>query len=62
MHAELRLGMGVRCGRKRVARLMAADGLTGICHRRKRGHKPMPATHEDLVRRCFTGSSVIRVR
>lgn len=61
VHAELRLGMGVRCGRKRVARLMAADGLTGICHRRKRGHKPMPATHEDLVQRCFTATGPDRL-
>lgn len=61
VHPELRLGMGVRCGRKRVARLMAADGLTGICHRRKRGHKPMPATHEDLVQRRFTASGPDRL-
>lgn len=61
VHVELRLGMGVRCGRKRVARLMAADGLTGICHRRKRGHKPMPATHEDLVQRCFTATGPDRL-
>lgn len=44
VHAELRLGLGVRCGRKRVARLMRAAGLVGACHRRKRrGHRPAPA-------------------
>jgi putative transposase len=35
VHAELRLGRGLACGRKRVARLMRAAGLTGICHQRK---------------------------
>ena len=30
VHAELRLAAGVRCGRKRVARLMRIDGLQGI--------------------------------
>ena len=34
VHAELRLGMGVRCGRKRVERLMRTAGLCGV-HRRK---------------------------
>jgi transposase InsO family protein len=36
VHAELRLGLGIRCGRKRVARLMRHAGLVGVCHRRKR--------------------------
>lgn len=53
VHAELRLGLGIRCGRKRVARLMRADGLQSVCHRRKHGHVPLPATHEDLVKRQF---------
>ena len=34
IHAELR-AQGVRCGRKRVARLMRGAGLVG-CHRRRR--------------------------
>lgn len=53
VHAELKLGMGLACGRKRVARLMRADGLQGVCHRRKRAHIPAPATHDDLVKRQF---------
>ncbi len=53
VHAELRLGRGIVCGRKRVARLMRADGLAGVCHLRKRGRKPLPATHDDLVQRQF---------
>ena len=33
---------------------MRTAGLQGICHRRKRGrHRPLPAPHEDLVRRRF---------
>lgn len=54
VHAELRLGLGIRVGRKRVARLMRAAGLAGVCHRRKRrGWRPAPATHVDLVQRRF---------
>jgi transposase InsO family protein len=34
VHAELRLGLGVHVGRKRVARLMRAADLQG-CHRRR---------------------------
>lgn len=35
IHVELREEHGVRCGRKRVARLMRQAGLEG-CHRRRR--------------------------
>lgn len=49
---EVRIGLGVHVARKRVARLMRADGLFGVSHRRKRrGWKPDTATHEDLVKR-----------
>ncbi len=52
--AELRLGLDVHVGKKRVARLMRLDGLTGVSHRRKRrGWKADTATHEDLVKRKF---------
>jgi len=62
VHADLRLGLGVRCGRKRVARLMAAAGLVGISQRRKRaGTGPLPATHADLVRRKFTAEGPDRL-
>lgn len=57
VHAELRLGLGIVCGRKRVARLMRSAGLSGISHRRKRGRaRPLPAPHEDLVKRRFVAS------
>lgn len=62
VHAELRLGQGLRVGRKRVARLMRAAGLAGICHRRKRGRqRPAPAPHEDLVRRRFVADAPDRL-
>ena len=62
VHAELRLGLGLACGRKRVARLMRSAGLAGVCHRRKRrGQRPLPAPHEDLVRRRFTADSPDRL-
>jgi putative transposase len=35
IHAELRLDHGVRCGRKRIARLMRQAGLCGVTRRRR---------------------------
>jgi putative transposase len=62
VHAELRLGLGVACGRKRVARLMRSAGLTGVCHRRKhRRVGPAPAVHEDLVQRRFVADAPDRL-
>jgi putative transposase len=62
VHAELRLGLGVACGRKRVARLMRAAGLAGICHRRKhRRAGPLPAPHADLVQRRFVADAPDRL-
>ncbi|ASR53910.1 IS3 family transposase [Cellulomonas sp. PSBB021] len=62
VHAELRLGLGVSCGRKRVARLMRAAGLAGVCHRRKRrGQRPLPAPHDDLVQRRFSADGPDRL-
>jgi putative transposase len=57
VHAELRLGLDIWVGRKRVARLMGAAGLQG-CHRRRlRGltrRDPQAAPTPDLVERNFT--------
>jgi len=62
VHADLRLGAGVACGRKRIARLMATAGLVGVSHRRKRaGTRPGPAPHEDLVRRRFVADGPDRL-
>ena len=55
VHAELQ-AMGIRCGRKRVARLMRKEGLKGCLRGRKkrttrRNRSAVPAP--DLVRRNF---------
>lgn len=61
VHAELRLGRGRHVGRKRVARLMRRAGIQGVCHRRKRGRRAAPATHEDLVKRKFVADAPNRL-
>ena len=62
VHAELRLGLGLTCGRKRVARLMRIAGLAGVCHRRKhRRAGPAPAVHDDLVQRRFLADAPDRL-
>ena len=58
VHAELR-AMGIRCGRKRVARLMREAGLKGCLRGRgrrttRRNGSAVPAP--DLVRRDFAAS------
>ena len=57
VHAEMTLGQGLRCGRKRVARLMRAAGLAGVHRRRHRGitHRdPRRPLFPDRVQRNFT--------
>ncbi len=58
VRAELRAA-GVRCARKRVARLMRAAGLAG-CHRRRRARTtvadPVHAPAPNLVARDFTAA------
>ena len=61
IHAELRLGRGLRCSRKRVARLMRAASLCGIYRRRWRRAGPVAPVHEDLVRRRFVASAPDRL-
>ncbi|SDZ25200.1 Transposase InsO and inactivated derivatives [Geodermatophilus africanus] len=62
VHAELRLGLGLACGRKRVARLMRTAGLAGVCARRKhRRAGPAPAVHDDLVQRRFVADAPDRL-
>ena len=56
VHAELRLGRDLRCGRKRVERLMRQAGIAGIHRRRSRGCTRRDAAAQaadDLVNRCF---------
>jgi putative transposase len=53
VHAELKR-LGEHCGRKRVARLMARDGLVGAHSRRRwRRGRPDVAPAPDLVNRNF---------
>lgn len=60
VHAELRLGAGVRVGKKRVARLMREQRIQGVS--RRRGwvrttiQDPHTAPAPDLVRRDFTAT------
>lgn len=58
---ELRLGRDVRCGRKRVARLMQLARLQGVYRRRGRRAHPAPAVHDDLVRRRFVADAPDRL-
>jgi len=57
--------IGVRCGRKRVARLMRKEGLQGCIRGRRKSttsrnkHAAVPA--EDLVRRDFTATAPDRL-
>ncbi|ADG97628.1 Integrase catalytic region [Segniliparus rotundus DSM 44985] len=54
VHAELRMGLGLRVGLRRVGRLMRLAGIAGVHRRRRRGNKPAQAVHPDLVARKFT--------
>ena len=63
--AELSDTHGVRCGRKRVARLMRRAGLAGVCRRRSvrttcRDAAAAPAP--DLVKRTFAASKPDQLR
>ncbi|HHV62239.1 MAG TPA: IS3 family transposase, partial [Firmicutes bacterium] len=54
IHAELTMGMGIHCSRKRVARLMRKAGLVGVHRRRRRGmtrRNPAQEPAPDLVER-----------
>lgn len=56
IQAELRLGHGIPCSRKRVARLMREAGLQGISRRRTKGltkRNPKRPSFPDLVERQF---------
>ena len=57
IHAELADDYNIRCGRKRVARLMRTAGIQG-CHRRKKAwttrRNPSAAPAPDRVERDFT--------
>lgn len=57
VHAELVDAQQIHCGRKRVARLMRAAGLVGVCRRRKirtTRRDEAAALSADLVKRVFS--------
>ena len=63
VHAELR-ALGVRCGRRRVARLMRVAGLRGCIRGKKRRitrHDPRAAPAPDLLCRDFVAAEPNRV-
>jgi transposase InsO family protein len=60
IHAELKMGRGIRCGQKRVARLMRHEGLAGVHRRRRYGctrRDPARPSYPDLVERSFTATA-----
>jgi hypothetical protein len=57
VHAELRLGMDVRVGRKQLARLLTIAGRRGIGHRHQWRHRPAEAVHQGLVQRKFVADA-----
>jgi putative transposase len=63
IHAELRAA-GVRCGKKRVARLMKQAGIVG-CHRRRQvvttQREPTAPPAPDLVNRFFVAPALNRL-
>ena len=61
VHAELRLGRGVRCGRKRVARLMRKVSLCGLHRRRGSDGGRCRRCTTDLVRRRFAADAPDRL-
>ncbi|EKP95542.1 transposase [Thermaerobacter subterraneus DSM 13965] len=64
VHAELRMVHGVRCGRKRIARLMRAMGLAGVHRRRARGitrRDPRRPVDPDRLHRQFVPDAPNRV-
>jgi putative transposase len=60
VHAELKLGRGIRIGRKRVARLMREQAIQGVSRRRGRVRTTTPDRRQppapDLLKRDFTAT------
>jgi len=60
IHAELTMGDGISCSKKRVARLMRQANLTGVHRRRLKGctrRDPTRPSYPDLVERSFTATA-----
>lgn len=64
IHAELADEHGIRCGRKRVARLMRSAGLRGVCRRRQvrtTRRDELAQISDDLVHRQFRATEPNRL-
>ena len=62
IHAELSLGHGIACSKKRIARLMVVRHLSGCGRRRRRGlTRPGKWHAPDLVARSFDRSAPDRL-
>ena len=64
VHAELTQAHEIRCGRKRVARLMRTAGLAGVCRRRAIGttrRETVATVSDDLVKRAFAATGPDRL-
>ncbi len=64
IHAELVMGFGIRCSKKRVARLMREAGLQGVHRRKLRGctrRNPKRPIYPDLVDRSFEAEAPDRL-
>jgi len=61
VHKGLRLGRGIHCSRKRVARLMRSARIHGVYRRRGERRRPALAVHDDLVRRRFVADAPNRL-
>jgi putative transposase len=66
VHAELQIACGVSVGRKRIARLLRAEGLVGVHRRRRRRpgltrRDPQAAPAPDLCRRQFSPPALDRL-
>jgi putative transposase len=64
VHAELAMEFGIRCGRKRIARLMRRAELTGVHRRRRIGltiRDPKATPSPDLVNRNFVPAGPNRI-
>ena len=60
VHAELTMGQGICCSKKRVARLMRQAGLAGVHRRKCHGctrRDPARPSYPDLVKRDFTANA-----
>ena len=64
IHADLRLHHDIRCGKKRVARLMRREGIVGVQRRRLTGctHRDTRRpVSDDLVARNFARTAINRL-